>query len=152
MSSYPTLAQVVSEVESGGNQFAVRFERGIFNRITNQGSSPCVDRIIRIHRCSEDTARVIYSTSYGLYQIMGFNLYGKLSCTAPYMWGFLNDTVLQLKMFTEYLKLNNMDKLTVETLVSDPVALNNFSAAYNGPGNVNAYSAKILKTIKRLTV
>lgn len=151
MSSYPTLAQVVSEVESGGNQFAVRFERGIFNRITNQGTSPCVDRIIRIHHCSDDTARVIYSTSYGLYQIMGFNLYSKLSCTRSYI-GFLNDTVLQLQMFTAFLRFNNMDKFTVETLVSDPVALNNFSAAYNGPGNVNAYSAKILKTIKRLTV
>lgn len=151
MSSYPTLDQVVSAVESGGNQFAVRFERGIFNRITNQGTSPCVDRIIKIHHCSDDTARSIYATSYGLYQIMGFNLYSKLSCTVPYM-DFLNDRVLQLQMFAAFLKFNNMLNFTVETLVSDPVALNKFSAAYNGPGNVNAYSAKILKVIKRLTV
>src|SRR5579859_4402220 len=92
----PILARIVSETESSHSPLAVRFERKAFNNITNRGEiTPVLSRIMTYNHCSQDTARMIYSTSWGMYQEMGFNIYNAtFGFTGPIV-SFANDVDAQ---------------------------------------------------------
>jgi hypothetical protein len=66
-----------------------------------------VQHIKGIHGCSRATAEMIYSTSWGLYQIMGFNLYGKLGLELP-IWQFLEAPEKQHKAFEQFCKAESI--------------------------------------------
>ncbi|MEM1724369.1 MAG: hypothetical protein QXS69_02675 [Candidatus Aenigmatarchaeota archaeon] len=76
------IMKIIAYVESNNNPHAIRFERKILASL--EGSkyrrkpAKIITKIQDINKCSIDTARVIYSSSFGKYQIMGFNIYGFL--------------------------------------------------------------------------
>jgi|SRR5579859_1709931 len=133
-----SLASAVAQVESAGFPYAMRFEMGLFEAGYGAGK-PEISVIMGAHKCNMVTARTIYCTSYGLFQIMGFNLYGPLGWTnavAPFMF----DPEQQLAMFNKFCSLNGVDPQTFDW--SD-AAVEDFARKYNGPGNVADYSAKL---------
>lgn len=71
-----TLGTIIAYIESSDNQQALRFEPRIHERIHDTlFSDKIVANIRKIHNCTFETACVIYSTSFGKYQIMGNVLY-----------------------------------------------------------------------------
>jgi hypothetical protein len=75
-----TLFDVIALVESRNNPRALRFESAMFSRMINgtinEAQDAILDEIIKRHICSRATALMIFTTSWGKVQIMGFNLYG----------------------------------------------------------------------------
>ena len=140
----PALARVIAQVESSGQICAVRFEPSVYADCPQ--SSGIVSKIARLNFCDIQTARVIYSTSYGLYQIMGFNLYGGLGYENPILQ-FWENAGEQEKMFTQFLNDNEID-FTWKALKDSPDLLRHFAATYNG--DAGAYSASMLRAARIL--
>lgn len=86
------LASIVARVESAGNQWAMRFEPAVYDR---PPFPPAWDACVKANRCSRATGKAILSMSWGLYQIMGFNLYDrKIGLDVP-VGVFMSDTIGQ---------------------------------------------------------
>ncbi len=60
----PLLALAIAEVESGGDQFAIRFEPGWKYHYN-------VDNFAKLCKISEDTERMLQACSFGIMQVMG---------------------------------------------------------------------------------
>jgi hypothetical protein len=142
----PQLASIQRLVESSNNYHATRFERKVFNRITDQGTTPLLLVIQRCNACSMDTARVIYSTSYGAYQIMGFNLYSKTIGWQGTVQNYMNDSVAQDNAYYHFLKANQIE-YTWQMLKQQPALLNKFAVTYNGS---TIYAVALVKAAKEL--
>jgi hypothetical protein len=127
----PELAAIQRLVESSNNYHATRFERSVFNRITNVGTTPTLLQIQRCNQCTTDTARQIYSTSYGAYQIMGFNLYDPAIGWAGTIQNYLNDSVAQDSTYFYFLRANHI-AYTWRTLKANPTIMTEFAIHYNG--------------------
>ncbi len=69
-----TLFQLISHIESQANLYALRFEPTVYAKRSYFSDEIARNIVIRNH-CTPDTALVISSTSWGMIQIMGFNLY-----------------------------------------------------------------------------
>jgi hypothetical protein len=139
------LCRLIKAIESSNNFCAMRFERKVFNRITDKGFTPVIGSIQKFNHCSSDTARMIYSTSWGAYQMMGFNLYDGLK--VPVSIGeFLKDYCLQDETFYQYVQWKNI-LYTIDELRDDRVKRDMFSLRYNGSTD---YSIKIETYIKSL--
>lgn len=142
----PKILLLLRNTESDNNKWAVRFERKVFNRITNQqflGQE--LRNIISAHHCSADTARVIYSTSFGATQIMGFNLYGFIGYKGT-IGEYLADDSMQ-DFATESFLVHNKINFTLSEIKLDPKKRDQFALAYNGSLD---YVARMNAIIKRL--
>lgn len=135
----PALADLIARIESSRNSHAIRFERKTFARITNQGYTPVLSTIQAIHHCSSDTARVLYSMSFGFYQIMGFNLWGRALQYDKDAFSFIDSPADQKTMFFKFLDSIHQN-ITVDSL-RDETSRNAFAIAYNGS---TAYADKII--------
>jgi hypothetical protein len=145
----PDLRRIIRRVESNENYGALRFERLTFNKITAQGSSPIVIAIQRIHQCSSDTARVIYSMSFGAYQLMGFNLYARHKDGSFYdkpVTQYLESVVDQDNQFGKFLDDDDIN-VTWASLKAYRVTLDHFAVRYNGS---TAYSDRMIQAAKEL--
>lgn len=143
----PELRAIARWCESDGNYRALRFERKTFNSITDRGTTPVLIAIARINKCSIDTARVIYSTSFGAYQIMGFNLYNGLGLTvdiSTYLW----DEKTQDNMYDKFVTQNDIS-YSVSDLKSNNEKLMRYAIRYNGS---SVYADRVLKAIKALNL
>lgn len=138
------LMRIEAMVESSNNQWATRFEPTVYQRITNQGYTPLLTTIQKVNGCSGGTARQIYSTSYGKYQMMGFNLYGLgwQKTTGE----FMADTDSQDLFFALFLQDNKIN-FTWAQMKADQALLDTFSIHYNGS---TAYSARVQQVAKEL--
>lgn len=136
----PKLSYIVSQVESAGFAGALRFEPSVYGTIkglTNDSNPPTkgtelVQVVARVNRCTIETAEVLYSTSFGLYQLMGYNLY-RLGLHMP-VSEFLSGThgrMLQDALFAIFLSDRNINFKWNE-MASDPDKLNRFAEHYNG--------------------
>lgn len=134
------LAAVISQVESAGFPYALRFEYQLFATPDRKGMMPLLDAIKAANHCDLVTARMIAYTSFGLFQIMGFNLFDWLGWKQS-VATFLFDTEQQLATFTEFCHRNGIDPATFD--FTDEGALVAFARAYNGPGAIPAYVAKM---------
>jgi hypothetical protein len=139
----PILAKIVAETESAQNAFAVRFERKTFNNVTNQGTiTPVISRIMSANKCNADTARAIYSMSWGAFQEMGFNIYNsKFGYSGP-IATFCNDTDAQHDLYALFLQDDGIN-WTWTDFRNDATKLDLFAVKYNGstdyvPGLVKA--------------
>jgi hypothetical protein len=141
------LRRIIRSIESSGNNHAMRFERKIFNRITNAPNPLIESAIVKANSCTYDTARVIYSMSWGAYQIMGFNLYsGNSIARNCSICDFLTDLTLQNDAFDAYCISRGIN-FSVEEMLNDPAKLKQFAVTYNG---AESYADLIVSAAKRI--
>jgi hypothetical protein len=140
-------ADVIAYVESKGDQYAFRFEPGTFATTANPHPAQIeiLNRIQKIHSCSTATARVLYSSSFGLYQIMGFNLYADNSGVTGTAFAFMNDPIAQTVFFKAFLNTKGLI-VTPQTLAESPQVRTHFGTVYNGNGV--AYGAAIAQALR----
>ncbi len=134
-----TLADLIISIESNGDKRAMRFEEGFYNRVKDKTQDTAINRIQRIHKCSRNTACMIASTSWGLFQIMGYNIYF-YSLYDAHITKFVDDVVAQIEAFHKFIKGKGID-YTVEELKTNEAKLKRFASIYNG--DVDGYSKKI---------
>lgn len=143
------LAKVIATVESGPFPYAMRFEWPMYNKIAAAGGADhnTIAAIMAANHCTPQTAEVIYCISFGLFQIMGFNLYGPLGLTiaiAPFMF----DTEQQFNAFKKFVRLNGFDPDNFD--FTDEALIERFARSYNGSGDVANYSAKMKAAFAQL--
>lgn len=145
------LSDVIAWIESRGNPHALRFEPSVYSRLTNGAMTPAhaaiVKRIVSIHNCSIPTAQVIYSTSYGLYQLMGFNLYAddSVNSTDLDVVSFCANTKEQTRVFNAFVSRETIN-VTPKQMAENANVRGMFADFYNG--NEIAYSAKIVASLQ----
>jgi len=130
-----TIAQIIAQVESAGKPFEMRFEPSVY---AGRKSLSIIDTIIQANDCDKDTATVFYAMSFGLYQIMGYNLYdpsGKFRLRAP-IATYMNDAKAQLAAFNAFTAGHDAGW---DGERFDNAKGLEFARFYNGPGNVAAY-------------
>lgn len=152
-----TLSQVVQAVETGGciaPLVAMRFEPLVYERLfatgngdRRPGTVSTLTAIGRAHggpgACSGPTAEMIYSASWGSFQIMGFNLWGPVcNYRLPYS-AFIDSERDQLNAFADLCGASQINIGTFDLFDTD--ALMNFARIYNGPADVPDYVAKMIR-------
>lgn len=146
-----TTSEVIAQIESSGRIDAMRFEPSMFKRISTVAYDKAVYNIIhsifRYNFCDLSTSEVIYCTSWGMFQLMGFNIYGRMQYTKSII-EFCSDPNIQEKFFNTFLMDNNIN-FTPTDLMNDPEKLREFARIYNGD-TTGAYAAKILSTINEM--
>jgi len=135
-----TLEAIISDIESGGNRYALRFEPHVYERAqTLNRYAPMVNLARGRNKCSLETARVIIATSWGKFQIMGFNLYDPNGINYPDPVGvYLNDDMVQAATFRVFCQARSI-YFTVDDL-RDPAFALCFAKVYNG---ADEYAKKI---------
>jgi hypothetical protein len=132
------LADVIAYVESRGDSFALRFEPATYTALTTGAMTPehadIVSAIATIHNCSVPTAQVIYSSSWGRFQIMGFNLYGPTIQLKTTVFAYCADDIAQIAAFDALVTSMGLGGETAPMLATDPQARIAFGAKYNGNG------------------
>lgn len=147
----PTVNAVIAHVESAGRPWACRFEPLVFGRIAGPAYAAALLACASINKCSRDTAEVLCSTSWGTYQIMGYNLYmNPINLDSP-IGVYLGNTDLQDQTFEAFLREKSLDQYTTDQLLNDSGALMNFARAYNGPGDPLGYGQLMKNAISALT-
>jgi hypothetical protein len=142
-----TLAQAVAAVESAGNPHAYQFVQALYDaQIASPvatSAQPIIDRIASIHSCDHDSAVAICFSSYGLFQILGENIWDPAGFAYPNDFiDYCADTDSQQDSFEEFCARFGI-AYTAEELLADDAKLTAFVTRWNGPGNVPAYSAKL---------
>lgn len=129
------LFSLISQVETNHNSKAVRFEPATYSKLSvlrTDSQKLIIAAIQKANACSWGTALMIYSTSWGTAQIMGFNLYG------PYV-KYTKDVISYCDSQTD--QENSFADLTIHMCLHDiaPVALaasatvrNKFAVTWNG--------------------
>jgi hypothetical protein len=155
----PSLADVIADVETGGNQFAERFEPAPFIKqwqaTALTGYNPIIDAIQKIHAaaygtCSHGTAMRICFTSFGRYQIMGFNIWG--APDFPYRstyQSYQENVPAQDGTFLHFLNRAGIN-FTLADLVADGEKAKKFVTTYNGPGGWPIYWQRMQQSMRRL--
>lgn len=138
-----TLSEVIARVESGNNQYAVRFEPEVFERFSRDSAKfvSILGWIQRVHSCSQSTAMAIAATSWGKYQLMGENLWPHIEDS---FWTYGAAPLLQDQTFGDFLIRRGIN-YSLEEIMTDAVKRYHFISEYNGPGNIDAYWASIQK-------
>jgi hypothetical protein len=72
------IIDVIKTVESSNNQYAFRFEEQLYfqHRSIKSKLSKVLKTVKMLNNCSDATALMIISTSWGFFQILGINVYG----------------------------------------------------------------------------
>lgn len=143
------LPDLIARVESAGRPWAMRFEPAVWERRGKHASMiNAWEPAKRANHCSGATADVINATSWGLYQIMGFNLYGRLGLDIP-VGEFLAHPEVQFsafRMYCERARIWTPDDVPL----TDDLWLHRFAVAYNGPGAPDAYVKRMREEANRL--
>lgn len=130
-----TTAEIIAEIESGNNPLAYRYEGG-----WRLSRPELLDDYAKKFRLSIPSAKVLFMSSWGKYQIMGENLiafgYDKT------FFEFLFDEPAQDFYFRKFLVKKGID-FTSEEMRYNKLLINNFSLKYNG--SVNAQYVNKIK-------
>lgn len=148
----PKLSEVIASIESNGLKSAIRFEPSLHDRSLNGQShiNFALTNIALYNRCTLETARVISCTSWGLFQLMGFNLYNPpISLKVPIL-EFVSNEDMQGSALNAFLDHNSM-LVGVATLRDDLQERLDFARKYNGPAETSSYAAKLYAAIIRLS-
>lgn len=152
-----TLSSVIRLVEASGNFGALRFEPGCYAALQNGRGrlyalhpTEILEAIATANRCSPPTAQMIFATSWGVYQDMGFELYGEL-CVAPdhvpSIKEWFADEAMQDRAFVKWCGLHRFH--ADQPLPSDD-EIARFAGLYNGPGDIPRYVAQMKSTAASL--
>lgn len=146
-----TLAKAIASVESDGRWDAIRFEPHVYERALRAPiGRKAISRLMHGHGLlSRDTYRVLWSSSWGRFQIMGFNLWGDICSYDGHFADFLKNHDAQEAALLNFLRANKINYSLAE-LIADREKLNDFARKYNGPGNVKEYGTKIRQAALRL--
>lgn len=131
-----SLADLVAYIESRGSNSAIRFEPDTYNKFTNGAPIPkeasvILARIRTANNCSIHTAAMIYSSSWGKFQLMGFNVYADVDYSRP-VGEFLCCQTDQNARFAAFLKRNGLFNYNPAMLAQDQAQRSHFAMAYNG--------------------
>ncbi len=124
------LQAVIARIESSDNPYALRFEPAVY---AAGASASLIARIAAVHDADDATGRVIAATSWGLFQIMGFNLWSGPHPYAGTFFEYCADDVAQRLAFETFLADRGMD-FTLESLLASASRLVAFATFYNGDG------------------
>ena len=139
------LSDIIKQIESSNNPLAVRFEPHFYKRLKEQNfNDKAIQKIKQLHKCNTDTAYMIASTSWGYFQIMGYNLYF-YDLTDKTVFEYLFDETEQEKAFEKFTRIKNIN-FTVEQLLEDEEKIRRFAKLYNG--DIEGYSRKIKKLLE----
>ncbi len=145
--------ELIYTIESENNPHAIRFEPDTYRRYTQIYTSD--KRLIApaaaaklANKCSIMTALNIASTSYGRYQIMGFNLYGPELKFNGDVVQFMQDVNAQDDVFDKFLSSRKIN-FTIEQLAASEEARVKFAHLYNGS---ELYAVKMLDVLKKFWV
>lgn len=139
------LSYIISSIESSNNQYALRFEPATYARLGELTSAEqaVISNIVTANRCTKETAKTIYSTSYGLYQSMGFNIYsGNYKLPVGVYMVNTNDQLIEFNAFCAKRGI----KFTPEELAASPDKRHAFALAYNGASSYADLIAHRLNT------
>lgn len=131
-----TIGELVAWIESRGDAAAIRFEPTVYNKFAGNISllpkavQVILQRIQIVNRCNVHTAAMIYSSSWGAYQSMGFNVYAD-ECETT-ISDYLGSPRLQAAQFNAFLKRSGLADFTPGKLAADQAARYKFSIKYNG--------------------
>lgn len=131
-----TIAELIGWIESRNNSGAVRFEPATYNKFAgdiaqlNKAVREILARIQIVNKCSVHTAAMIYSTSWGAYQMMGFNVYAQDGAVP--ISEYLALPRVQGEDFLAFLKRNGLQDFTPVKLAKDQALRYKFSTKYNG--------------------
>jgi len=150
----PTMPELISFIETKNNRAAVRFEPATYNKfgdvgaLKNAEAQKIIARIQIINRCSVHTAAMIYSSSWGAHQLMGFNIYADQEFDIP-VGEFLACDTIQLKAFMSFLNRNALQNYTAAGLAANHPQRLKFSIRYNGS---IAYEQPMIAALKHFGV
>lgn len=146
-----SLFDVISWVETKQNEKAIRFEPKVFAEKsfldhTFTASSECHAIQAAHPGCSYGTARMIYSTSYGAAQVMGFNLYGRHCGYTKSIVDFMCDAIAQKDVFDKLIASMGLEHISPAALSLSAATREHFGRVYNGNGM--AYASEIVLALK----
>lgn len=131
-----TLSDLIAATESNNFAAAVRFEP------LHKPAPQFVSRMADVAKCSHETAYVLCSCSWGLYQIMGDELIALGLKFSPLE--ICLDTGYQNLFLAKFLVEKGLSDVTLSDILNNPIKREQFATKYNGPGNVAAYSERLL--------
>jgi len=118
--------ELIAFVESGYDPHALRFEEYFYRILKSHDED--INKVAEINVCSKNTARMICATSWGLYQLLGYNIYINLGYDDR-IFNFLKDLTLQLEYFKNFVKriaVNESYDTFVGNIISELEMLFNF--------------------------
>jgi hypothetical protein len=143
------LAKVIADIESAGCAYAYRFEPATYARYINVSANALDAQAAHTWGCSLFSAGAMLSSSYGLFQIMGFNL---VKLTKMHPLQYVQDVAEQTRVFWAFLEGCGLGGTTLAGLLADPAALLHFATCYNGPGQPATYAALIKQHAAKLSL
>lgn len=146
------LNSIVAWVESKGNPYSIRFEPEVYKNLMTgaltQAHHDLVARIIAAHSgCSFGTACMIYCTSFGKYQMMGFNIYGAPFNYKASVYNYMTDQGAQDSSFGLYIEDRGINFAVGELAASSDLR-NEFATKYNGGGANPAYVEMLIEAMQ----
>lgn len=134
-SQAPSIFDVISWVETKRNFTSVRFEPATYAKLSvarTDSQKVIIAAIQKANVCSWGTALMIYSSSWGAAQVMGFNLYGPRTAYGKSVFDFCADETAQKFVFGSVLKEMGLDQFSVADLAVSKVTRARFALSYNG--------------------
>lgn len=148
----PVLISVIEQTESARRTNAVRFEPLTYQHIGTLYSRSLHNCVVA-NRCSEDTAKMICSTSWGAFQLMGFNIYAdNAPCLDMSIVTFANNFACQQSAIEYFLTSIGQKDVTWEQMKLSEQVRNSFISKYNGPGAIDAYWFRMVSSAKYLNL
>ncbi len=152
-----TIEEIISQVESSGNVLAIRFEPTVYAGLSFPGLPKaivdCLTVISQANACDMETAKVIYSTSWGEYQFMGETLYSDPVLYSGSIIAFSNNPVLQGQYFQTLIQRKSVPVPDLNPPVGhepDMQEFLKFAVLYNGPGDPSAYAQRMMDVWREL--
>lgn len=136
-----TLSQLVARVESNNCPQAVRHEPGFGKYVTATAIGNCIAAFkVQGAYMNKNTAREICKMSFGLYQIMGENLYTVCNIGMT-VFDFVMNEDAQLVAFQKYC-FSRKILYSLDEILHDKTKRENFALRYNGS---RAYAETIMQ-------
>lgn len=138
MAKINSMSDLIAQVESSGNQFAIKFEPA-WSYTTPANIQRCADKM----KCNEVTAKNLLCNSWGLFQIMGSVLYDLSSPGyEPNLFAYLNSLTTQGDYFMHF-NAKYCGGVTLEEFLTDKERAFEFCHRYNG--DIDAYYARCMQ-------
>jgi len=110
------LINVLKAVESSGNQYAFRFEEKLYfhHKAMKSKLNKVIKRVKVLNNCSTDTAIMILSTSWGIFQVLGINIYALCGYDKSII-AYLMSPEEQVNIFYKFCDIQKLDLKKTDT-------------------------------------